>query len=39
MGSSTLGLIVEFFLHNYKNVVIKHVIENNHIIFCTWYIE
>jgi len=39
MGSSISGLIVEIFVQYYKNLIIKHVIENNHIIFYAWYAE
>jgi hypothetical protein len=39
MGSLISGLIVEIFLQYYKNLIIKHVTENNHIIFYIWYVE
>jgi hypothetical protein len=30
---------LEIFLQYHRNLIIKHVIKNNHIIFYTWYFE
>jgi hypothetical protein len=39
MGSPILGLMAEIFLLYYENLIIKHIVENKHIIFYTSYID
>jgi len=39
MGSATSVLIAEIFLQYYENLIIKHVVDNKHVVFYTSYID